>query len=103
DPFRQTALQYATYAFMVYNFLETIRDRCNESAGWLTGRPDNSLRNTWEGIIGDEHRLHTKWFEFETVPFRKDRSKFCIGFAHFMWENRRNKPSWRYWSPARIY
>lgn len=103
DPLRQTALQYAAYAFMVYNFLETIHDRCNESAGWLTGRPDKTLRNTWEGIIGDEHRLHSKWFEFETIPFNKDRSKFCIGFAHFMWENRRKKPSWRYWSAVRIY
>lgn len=46
--------EYAIYAFMVWNFLEAIYDRCNS---------DRHLRETWFPIIKAESQLHRGWFE----------------------------------------
>ena len=54
DPAR--ASQYGAYAFMVWNFVETIFDRCQ---GWSKRR----LRETWYPIIASENALHRAWFE----------------------------------------
>jgi len=48
--------QYGAYAFMVWNFIETIYDRCQ---GWSKRR----LRETWYPIIGAENALHRAWFD----------------------------------------
>jgi hypothetical protein len=50
------ASQYGAYAFMVWNFVETIFDRCQ---GWSKRR----LRETWYPIIASENALHRAWFE----------------------------------------
>ncbi len=50
------ANQYGAYAFMVWNFVETIFDRCQ---GWSKRR----LRETWYPIIASENALHRAWFE----------------------------------------
>ena len=50
------ASQYGAYAFMVWNFVETIFDRCQ---GWSNRR----LRETWYPIIASENALHRAWFE----------------------------------------
>ena len=54
DPAR--AEQYGAYAFMVWNFVETIFDRCQ---GWSK----RHLRETWYPVIAAENALHRKWFD----------------------------------------
>ncbi len=46
-------LEYDIYAFIVWNFLETIYDKC---------RFDRELRETWSCIIVEEGLLHSEWF-----------------------------------------
>lgn len=45
--------KYDIYAFMMWNFLESIYDKCMK---------DNALKATWEPIICVEGNLHHKWF-----------------------------------------
>lgn len=69
--------EYDSYAFIVWNFVETVRDRCED---------DQALRETWGPVIAVEHALHRDWFIRETVPYlAKDNPKFCLGFADFIW------------------
>jgi hypothetical protein len=64
--------QYGAYAFMVWNFLETIFDRCQ---GWSKRR----LRETWFPIIAAENDLHRAWFE---LP--ENRRRFKQRFVRFI-------------------
>jgi hypothetical protein len=66
------ASQYGAYAFMVWNFVETIFDRCQ---GWSKRR----LRETWYPIIASENALHRAWFE---VP--DNRRRFKRRFVRFI-------------------
>ena len=66
------AAQYGAYAFMVWNFLETIYDRCQ---GWSKRR----LRETWFPIIAAENDLHRAWFE---LP--ENRRRFKQRFVRFI-------------------
>jgi hypothetical protein len=66
------AREYAAYAFMVWNFVETIYDRCQ---GWFKQR----LRDTWYPIIAAENALHRAWFD---VP--ENRAKFKASFVTFI-------------------
>ncbi len=66
--------QYSAYAFMVWNFLETIFDRCQ---GWSKRR----LRETWFPIIAAENDLHRAWFE---LP--ENRRRFKQRFVRFIEE-----------------
>ncbi|MBX3481362.1 MAG: hypothetical protein KF842_13270 [Caulobacter sp.] len=85
------AAQYDMYAFIVFNFLETIHDRCYETRDWKN-RLDQSLVGTWIDIIGSEHRLHEDWFDLELRICQQARasgdlsrgSKFCFGFRDFV-------------------
>jgi hypothetical protein len=61
-------IEYEIYAFMVWNFLESIHDRC---------RHNKALRDTWYPVIDAENLLHREWFmrpdnegKFKE-PFRK--------------------------------
>jgi len=49
--------RYDLYAFIVWNFLETIYDRCQTE--------NNSLWQTWEPIFLQDGKLHLAWFEKE--------------------------------------
>src|SRR5215469_15362436 len=62
DPNKQR--EYDAYAFMVWNFVETVFDRCQ---GWGRKR----LRETWYPVITAENALHRQWFELPA-----NRSKF---------------------------
>lgn len=62
--------EYDAYAFMVWNFLETIVDRCQ-------GKKD--LCDTWYPVVGAENALHRKWFD---LP--ENRRKFKQGFINFV-------------------
>ena len=68
DPNKQR--EYDTYAFMVWNFLETIVDRC---------QGNKQLVATWYPIIAAENALHRNWFDLPV-----NRSKFKQGFIAFI-------------------
>jgi hypothetical protein len=67
DPAR--ASEYEAYAFMVWNFLETVVDRCD-------GTSNPSLRETWYPIVATESALHRAWFETPENR-RKFKERFC--------------------------
>ena len=66
------ASQYGAYAFMVWNFVETIFDR---SQGWSNRR----LRETWYPIIASENALHRAWFDLPD-----NRRRFKQRFVRFI-------------------
>jgi hypothetical protein len=66
------AREYDAYAFMIWNFVETVFDRCQ---GWSKRR----LRETWYPVIAAENERHRGWFE---LP--QNRRKFKERFCRFM-------------------
>jgi hypothetical protein len=67
DPARVS--EYEAYAFMVWNFLETVVDRCD-------GTSNPSLRETWYPIVATESALHRAWFDAPENR-RKFKERFC--------------------------
>jgi hypothetical protein len=69
DPLK--ASEYDAYAFMVWNFLETVVDRCE--------RASPVLRETWYPVVATECALHRAWFDaLENRPKFKDRFRRFI-------------------------
>ena len=68
------AREYDAYAFMVWNFVETIYDRC-QGWGWSKRR----LRETWYPVIAAENARHREWFERP-----ENRRKFKLNFCRFI-------------------
>jgi hypothetical protein len=66
------AREYDAYAFMIWNFIETIFDRCQ---GWSKRR----LRETWYPIIAAENARHRRWFDRP-----ENRQKFKEHFCRFI-------------------
>jgi hypothetical protein len=66
-------VDYDTYAFMVWNFLETIYDRCES---------DHTLWDTWHPILLEEAKAHHTWF---LDP--KNQGKFKRGFNSYVRRN----------------
>ncbi len=64
--------KYNLYAFMVWNFLEAIYDKCLK---------DENLKETWLPIIGVEGQLHSKWFRL-----KENKDKFKSSFYDFVIE-----------------
>lgn len=62
--------EYAVYAFIVWNFLESIYDRC---------MLDSELKKTWFPIIEAEYKIHLAWIQSE-----ENRSKFKEEFLKFI-------------------
>jgi len=75
------AREYAAYAFMVWNFVETIYDRCQ-------GLFKRRLRDTWYPIIAAENALHRDWFD---LP--ENRCKFKPSFVQFIEAQYPRKPA----------
>jgi hypothetical protein len=65
DPAR--ASEYDAYAFMVWNFLETVVDRCDRVT---------ILRETWYPVVATEGALHRAWFDLPENR-RKFKARFC--------------------------
>ena len=63
------AREYDAYAFMVWNFVETVFDRCQ---GWSKRR----LRETWYPVIAEENARHRAWFDLPHNR-RKFKEHFC--------------------------
>jgi len=63
-------IQYNTYAFIVWNFLESIYDRC---------MLDHDLQKTWFPIIETERKIHLHW-----IQENENRAKFKSEFLSFI-------------------
>jgi hypothetical protein len=63
-------IQYESYAYIVWNFCETISDRTED---------DKLEKKTWYPSIAAERELHQVWFE-------NNREKFKKKFLNFMEE-----------------
>ena len=63
-------IEYNIYAFIVWNFLESIYDRC---------MLDFELKKTWFPIIEAERKVHVKWIKEEA-----NRTKFKVEFLKFI-------------------
>ena len=72
SPNPSKAREYDAYAFMVWNFVETVFDRCQ---GWSKRR----LRETWYPVIAEENARHRDWFN---LP--QNRRKFKEPFCRFI-------------------
>jgi hypothetical protein len=66
------AREYDAYAFMIWNFVETVYDRCQ---GWSKRR----LRDTWYPVITEENARHRTWFNRP-----ENRRKFKAHFGRFI-------------------
>ena len=62
--------QYDTYAYLLWNFLESIHDHCLE---------DKQLQATWYPSIRAESRLHRAWLD---LP--ENQIKFKASFYQFI-------------------
>ena len=95
--------EYETYAYMVWNFVETVVDRLelsspdaastidgNDGRGWLRSRhsaPSDlaediwaaRLRGTWEAAIDEEMRIHAQWWQENNahMGFKDDFKSFA--------------------------
>jgi hypothetical protein len=67
DPAKEK--EYDAYAFMVWNFIETVVDRCE-------GASNKHLRETWYPIVATENMLHRAWFDLPQNR-RKFKERFC--------------------------
>ena len=62
--------EYTVYAFIVWNFLESIYDRC---------MLDSELKKTWFPIIQAERNTHLEW-----IQRKENRTKFKEDFLSFV-------------------
>jgi hypothetical protein len=67
-------LQYDAFAFMSWNFVESIYD-------YAIAGQDENLRKTWECILRYESNLHREWFmePRNAVKFKRDFKDWIIG------------------------
>ena len=65
------AREYDAYAFMVWNFAETVFDR---SRGWAWSK--RRLRDTWYPVIAAEAERHRAWFD-RPENRRNFKDPFC--------------------------
>ncbi|MDD3342793.1 MAG: hypothetical protein PHR87_04375 [Sulfurospirillaceae bacterium] len=63
-------VEYGIYAFIVWNFLESIYDRCVL---------DSELKKTWFPIIEAERKIHLVW-----IQESENRAKFKTEFLEFI-------------------
>jgi hypothetical protein len=66
--------KYEIYAFVVWNFIETIRDRCEG---------DDELKGTWAPVMLAEGKVHKAWFEHHIRPAGTTERLFCGPFCQF--------------------
>ena len=67
-------IEYDIYAFMVWNFLEAIYDRCGNN---------EHLCRTWYPVIDAENRKHREWFDYPDNKY-----KFKGAFHEFIRSDR---------------
>ena len=61
--------KYNVYAFMMWNFLEAVHDRCSS---------DKDLWRTWHPVLLSESRLHFRWIGLE-----ENRRNFKSSFTDY--------------------
>ena len=68
----ETRFKYEVYAFICWNFCETIFDK-----------GDKKLYKTWQVVIDEEARLHSEWLfkEENRVKFKEEFISYIRGLA----------------------
>lgn len=101
--FDPIADKYDIYAFMIWNFIETIHDRCLELCDSHDDEGYASLKGTWQPIIVAEDNLHRGWILSEMGREKKRpkeegerRDKFCVGFCNFVLDRQWQDDDWTY-------
>ena len=74
---KEQQMEYDAYAFMVWNVLESVYDRCHANA---------ELRETWYPVVDMEERRHGKWF-YESG----NQNKFKTRFRDFIVDRFKNR------------
>lgn len=69
---REYFLSYSTYAYMIWNFIETIYDLHQRS------RKNSYMIETWMPVIIDENKLHFRWFKNNQRLFKKEFREFVL-------------------------
>lgn len=64
---REEEIQYDAFAFIMWNFIESIHDFCLD---------DPTLNETWHCILVCESRIHSAWFA-RAENRQKFKQKFC--------------------------
>ena len=65
--------QYQSYAYMMWNFLETIYDFASK---------DKNLINTWAPVLYEENKLHYRWFLDHKHLFKKKFQDYVINYLN---------------------
>ena len=76
-------IRYQAFAFVVWNFIESIYDYTGEGDAAAAGRTQNTLlKETWECIIRHEGTLHAEWFN-DLDNQHKFKERFRV---HMAWQ-----------------
>ena len=65
--------QYLSYAYMIWNFLETIYDFASKNA---------DLSKTWAPVLHQENKLHYRWFLDNKHLFKKKFQDFVTNYLN---------------------
>lgn len=72
---RETYFKYCAYAYMMWNFLETIYD-------FGSKKKNSSLGTIWEPVLIEENKLHYRWFLDNRRLFRKSFQDYVINYLN---------------------
>lgn len=72
---RETYYKYCSYAYMMWNFLETIYD-------FGSKKKNSSLGNIWEPVLIEENKLHYRWFLDNRRLFRKSFQDYVMNYLN---------------------
>lgn len=87
DP--DTFNQYQSYAYMIWNFLESIYDFASSSK-------KSSLFNTWGPVLYEENKIHFKWFLDHKYLFKDSFQKFVLEYLNELEINEGNGNDFKY-------
>ena len=65
--------KYQSYAYMMWNFLETIYDFASKNA---------DLSNTWSPVLHQENKLHYRWFLDNKHLFKKQFQDYVVNYLN---------------------
>lgn len=69
--------KYCAYAYMVWNFLETIYDLSNSKK-----KRKRDLFHTWSPVLIEENKLHYRWFTKNPGPFKKEFQDYVRNYLN---------------------
>lgn len=80
--------QYESYAYMIWNFLETIFDFASTSK--------SGLEKTWAPVLFEENKLHYRWFLDNKYLFKKQFQDYVINHLNALDVSEGNMNDFKY-------